>query len=75
MHNRQGPTVTSFDMSLRDAIVLVPLVLAIVAFAVFPQRALDAGEPAVRSATRAVVQPSGGTASNLAAPNLAAQTP
>ena len=27
MHNRQGPAVTSFDMSLRDAVVLVPLVL------------------------------------------------
>jgi NADH-quinone oxidoreductase subunit M len=54
MHNRQGPTVTSFDLSARDAIVLVPLVLAILAFAVFPQRALDAGEPAVKAAGQAV---------------------
>jgi NADH-quinone oxidoreductase subunit M len=54
MHNRQGPTVTSFDMSIRDALVLVPLVLAIIAFAVFPQRALDAGEPAVKAAGEAV---------------------
>ena len=54
MHNRQGPAVTSFDMSLRDAVVIVPLVLAILAFAVYPQRALDAGEPAVQSAVQSV---------------------
>jgi NADH-quinone oxidoreductase subunit M len=58
MHNRQGPAVTSFEMSLRDALVIVPLVLAIVAFALFPQRALDAGEPAVQAASQAVT---GGT--------------
>jgi hypothetical protein len=34
--------------------VIVPLVLAILAFAVFPQRALDAGEPAVKAASGAV---------------------
>jgi NADH-quinone oxidoreductase subunit M len=54
MHNRQGPAVTSFEMSLRDGIVIVPLVLAILAFAVYPQLALDAGEPAVQAAIRAV---------------------
>ena len=37
MHNRTGPAVTSFEMSLRDGLVLVPLVLAIVAFALKPQ--------------------------------------
>ena len=56
MHNRQGPAVTSFEMSLRDAAVIVPLVLAILAFAVFPQRALDAGEPAVQAASQAVTE-------------------
>jgi NADH-quinone oxidoreductase subunit M len=54
MHNRQGPAVTSFEMSLRDAVVIVPLVLAIVAFALFPQRAVDTGQPAARSASQAV---------------------
>jgi NADH-quinone oxidoreductase subunit M len=54
MHNRQGPAVTSIDLSLRDALVLVPLVLAILAFAVYPQRALDAGEPAVKAVSDAV---------------------
>jgi NADH-quinone oxidoreductase subunit M len=54
MHNRQGPAVTSFEMSMGDALVIVPLVLAIIAFAVFPQRAIDAGEPAAQGASQAV---------------------
>ena len=54
MHNRQGAAVTSFEMSVRDALVIVPLVLAIIAFALFPQRAIDAGEPAVQGASQAV---------------------
>jgi NADH-quinone oxidoreductase subunit M len=54
MHNRQGPTVTSFEMSLRDGLVIVPLVLAIMAFALFPQRAIDAGEPAAQGVSQAV---------------------
>jgi NADH-quinone oxidoreductase subunit M len=53
MHNRQGPAVTSFDMSVRDALVIVPLVIVVLAFAVYPQRALDAGEPAVQGVTKA----------------------
>jgi NADH-quinone oxidoreductase subunit M len=53
MHNRQGATVTSFEMSLGDALVLVPLVLAILAFALYPQAALDAGEPALKAAGQA----------------------
>src|SRR3712207_2240254 len=39
MHNRTGPAVTSFEIGVRDAAVLVPLVLAIVAFALYPQQA------------------------------------
>ena len=54
MHNRAGPSVTSSEMSLRDAVVLVPLVLAIIAFAVYPQQAVKAGAPAVKSVTQAV---------------------
>jgi NADH-quinone oxidoreductase subunit M len=38
-------------------VVIVPLVLAILAFAVYPQRALDAGEPAVQAAVEAVTGP------------------
>jgi NADH-quinone oxidoreductase subunit M len=56
MHNRQGSTVTSFDLSLRDAVVIVPLVLAIVAFALYPQAALEASEPAAQAASQAVTE-------------------
>ena len=55
MHNRVGPKVTSFEMTFRDGLVLVPLVLAILAFALYPQLALDSGEAAVRSTVEAVV--------------------
>ena len=54
MHNRQGPGVTSFEMSFRDGLVIVPLVAVIVAFALFPQSAIEAGEPAVQAASQAV---------------------
>jgi NADH-quinone oxidoreductase subunit M len=56
IHNRTGPTVTSYDVSVRDGIVLVPLVLAILAFALYPQKALEQGERSVRSAVADVVQ-------------------
>ena len=35
MHNRVGPDVESRDMSVRDGIVLVPLVLLVLVFALF----------------------------------------
>jgi NADH-quinone oxidoreductase subunit M len=54
VHNRVGANVRSFDLSVRDGLVLVPLVLAILAFAVYPQRALDAGEPAVQAVSQSV---------------------
>jgi NADH-quinone oxidoreductase subunit M len=56
MHNRVGPKVNSFEISVRDSLVLVPLVLAIVAFAVYPQAALNAGAQAVKSSVAAVAQ-------------------
>ena len=59
MHNRTGPAVTSFEMSLRDGLVLVPLVLAIVAFALKPQAALDHAEPSVKRAVAPVLQAGG----------------
>jgi NADH-quinone oxidoreductase subunit M len=54
MHNRTGEHVRSFDLSLRDGAVIVPLVVAIVAFAVYPQRALTSGEKAVRASVQVV---------------------
>lgn len=56
MHNRVGAKVTSFEMTLRDGLVLVPLVIAILAFALYPQLALDAGEATVRSTVEAVLR-------------------
>jgi NADH-quinone oxidoreductase subunit M len=53
MHNRVGPAVTSYEMSLRDGIVLVPLLLCVIAFALYPQQALHHSERAVK----AVMQP------------------
>ena len=40
----------------RDAIVIVPLVLAILAFALYPQAALTASEPAVKASVQEVVR-------------------
>ena len=54
MHNRVGAQVNSFELSFRDALVLVPLVLAIIAFAVYPQLALHSGEKAVKTTVAAV---------------------
>jgi NADH-quinone oxidoreductase subunit M len=54
MHNRVGPRVQSFDLTLRDGVVLVPLVLAIIAFALYPQLALESGEEAVKATVQAV---------------------
>jgi NADH-quinone oxidoreductase subunit M len=47
MHNRVRENVRSFDISPRDALVLVPLVLVILAFAVYPQQALNHSEASV----------------------------
>ena len=59
VHNRVGERVRSRDMSGRDAIVLVPLVLAILAFALYPQPALRDSEATVK---RVVAVPAGGEA-------------
>jgi len=56
MHNRVGPQVLSADLTFRDGLVLVPLVLVILAFALYPQLALDSGEAAVKSTVEAVVR-------------------
>jgi NADH-quinone oxidoreductase subunit M len=54
MHNRVGPAVSSFELRAADGLVLVPLVLVILAFAVYPQRALDSGQQAVKTTVAAV---------------------
>jgi NADH-quinone oxidoreductase subunit M len=47
VHNRVRENVRSFDLGARDALVLVPLVLVILAFAVYPQQALDHSQASV----------------------------
>jgi NADH-quinone oxidoreductase subunit M len=44
MHNRVGPAVESRDIRFADALVLVPLVGAILALALYPQLPLEKGE-------------------------------
>ena len=56
MHNRVGPGVGDFgEIGVRDASVIVPLVLLILAFALYPQRTLEAGERATRTAVTTVL--------------------
>jgi len=47
MHNRTGPRVEPHELSLRDAFVLVPLVLAIIAISLYPQFLLQRTERTV----------------------------
>jgi NADH-quinone oxidoreductase subunit M len=56
MHNRTGPRVESRELGLRDGLVLVPLVLAILAIALYPQFALDRSEATVGGGPQAVAQ-------------------
>ncbi|HEX4107126.1 MAG TPA: NADH-quinone oxidoreductase subunit M [Solirubrobacteraceae bacterium] len=49
MHNRVGPKVTGGDLSLREAFVLVPMVLAILFFALYPQLALHRSKNSVNT--------------------------
>lgn len=50
MHNRVGPEVESRDLRFSDAVVLVPVVLLILAFGLYPQLALERGERATEAA-------------------------
>ncbi len=53
VHNRVGPEVDSREISVREGLVLVPLVAVILAFAFYPQIALEKGERAVTGAVTA----------------------
>ncbi len=50
MHNRVGKRVESRDIGLWDRLVLVPVVLVILFFAVYPQLALRRSEASVKAA-------------------------
>ncbi len=54
MHNRTGARVQSRELSLREGLVLVPLVLLVIAIALYPQFALKRSDKTVTSVTVAV---------------------
>jgi NADH-quinone oxidoreductase subunit M len=56
MHNRPSPQVESREISLRDGLVLVPLVAVILFFAIYPQLALHRGEKSVTATLQPVVE-------------------
>ena len=56
MHNRQREGTTSRELTVADGLVIVPLVLAILAFAFYPQGALSDSEPAVKASIQEVVR-------------------
>ncbi|UGS34186.1 complex I subunit 4 family protein [Capillimicrobium parvum] len=56
MHNRVGPNVQSRELSVGDAVVLVPLVAVILFFAVYPQLALHRGEKSVVASIQPAVE-------------------
>jgi NADH-quinone oxidoreductase subunit M len=64
MHNRRGAAVTSIDLRARDGLVLVPLVAAIVAFALYPQQELRHGQSAVRASLQRAIAAGSTTASS-----------
>ena len=53
MHNRLKTESGSYDLSARDSLILVPLVLVILAFAVYPQQALEHSQATVEKVVAA----------------------
>jgi NADH-quinone oxidoreductase subunit M len=51
MHNRTGPRVESREMSFRDGLVVVPLVMLVLAIGLYPQFALKRSERTVDAVT------------------------
>jgi NADH-quinone oxidoreductase subunit M len=49
MHNRVGPRVQSRDISVRDGLVLVPIIAVILFMALYPQLALHRSEGSVKA--------------------------
>jgi NADH-quinone oxidoreductase subunit M len=71
VHNRTGPRVESREISVREGLVLVPLVLLILAIALYPQFALERSEKTVTSLST----PSPTAAASAAAEALPGGTP
>jgi NADH-quinone oxidoreductase subunit M len=56
MHNRGPDGVASREISLRDGIILAPLVLCILALALYPQLILHRADPSVQKSVAAVTE-------------------
>jgi NADH-quinone oxidoreductase subunit M len=68
MHNRVGKDVDSREISLRDGLVLVPLVAVIVFMAIYPQLALKRSEGSTKAAVasaQAVADPASTAVASL----------
>jgi NADH-quinone oxidoreductase subunit M len=59
MHNRVGPEVVSREISVREGLVLVPLVAVILFFALYPQLALHKDEPTITRSVSAAAAATG----------------
>ncbi len=73
MHNRTGPQVESREMSVRDGVVIAPLVAAVIAFGLYPQVALEDQERSASRAVQTAQQAHGGDAAASAAERAQAQ--
>jgi NADH-quinone oxidoreductase subunit M len=54
MHNRKPDGVASREISLRDGVILAPLVLCILGLALYPQLILHRADPSVQKSVAAV---------------------
>ena len=61
MHNRKPDGIASREISLRDGVILAPLVLCILALALYPQLILHRADPSVQQSVSAVTGDEGGT--------------
>ncbi len=68
MHNRKADGVASREISLRDGVVLAPLVLCIVALALYPQLILHRADPSVQKSVAVVTGGNASESTTAAAP-------
>jgi NADH-quinone oxidoreductase subunit M len=72
MHNRVGRDVVSREISMRDAVVLAPLLAAVLFLALYPQLALHRSEASVKGAVHSAnadsSQPNAGVSARAPAP-------
>jgi NADH-quinone oxidoreductase subunit M len=57
MHNRVAPGVDSREVSFGDLLVLVPVIVVILALALYPQFGLQRSEPGAKASVAAVTSP------------------